>query len=417
MSVIEYTDLEPGLSGQFAPATPDELPFTAVADPGESAACFGDLILSLPVWRAVHELGFHTPTPVQQEIVPLMIEGHDVVGQSQTGTGKTAAFGIPLAERLDPTLPVVQAIVLVPTRELAMQVAEELKRLTRYVGLRVAPIFGGESMKGQLHDLERGAQIVVGTPGRIMDHMRRRTLSLQSVRVAILDEADEMLDIGFADDMEYILRHTPRERQTALFSATMPNFVLRLIERYMRQPRWIHINPDQATVREIDQVYYEVLEADKPAFLARLLADAETYSRVVIFCRMQRTVDRVNEFLRRAGLPARGLHGRLSQNERTAVMRSFRDGTLRILVATNVAARGLDIRDVSHVFNFDMPDNLEEYIHRIGRTGRAGRRGCAVSLVSEWDIYALDELQARFGEALRRLDSDTPASTSATAAD
>lgn len=408
MTILTAAELETCFSQPTSHLTGDARPFARNFDAGESAALFGDLLLSLPVWQATVDLGWQTPSPVQTQIAPLMAAGRDVVGQSQTGTGKTGAFGIPLAERLDPTVAEVQAIVLVPTRELAMQVATQLGRLTQPVGLRVACIFGGDSMRGQLQTLERGVHIVVGTPGRIIDHMRRRTISLQHIRVAILDEADEMLDIGFAPDMEYILRHTPKTRQTALFSATMPDFVLRLIDRYMRQPAWVTINPELATAREIEQRYVETLEVEKSSLLARLLADAEEYSRVVVFCRMQRTVDVLASHLQRVGLPARGIHGRLNQRERTTVMTAFRGGELRILVATNVAARGLDITDVSHVVNYDMPDNFEEYIHRIGRTGRAGKRGRAITLVSEWDAWALDELKSRFADTICELEAPKP---------
>jgi ATP-dependent RNA helicase DeaD len=330
-----------------------------------------------------------------------MLAGRDVVGQAQTGTGKTAAFGIPLAEWLDPAVQAVQAIVLVPTRELANQVAKELTRICAGSGLAVVAIYGGARMGPQLDALARGAQIVVGTPGRIQDHMQRGTLRLDAVRVAVLDEADEMLDIGFAEDMERILRRTPKERQTALFSATMPPFIRRMIARYMRKPVTISVQPEAATVDTIEQVYYEVSERDKVDALVELL-QSHDLSRVLIFRRTQIGVDRLADGLDRRGVSALPIHGGLRQRERDRVMQAFRSGELRVLVATNVAARGLDIRDVSHVVNYDFPQSTEEYIHRIGRTGRAGRAGTAITFVSEWDFDDFDQLCAELGQTPTR---------------
>lgn len=346
-------------------------------------------------------MGYVEPTPVQREAIPAMLAGQDVVGQAQTGTGKTAAFGVPLAERLDPERAEVQAIVLVPTRELAMQVAAELTRICAGSGLRVAAIYGGQRMGPQLAALAAGAHIVVGTPGRIQDHMYRGSLCLDRVRVAVLDEADEMLDIGFADDMERILRRTPRDRQTALFSATMPPFIRRMIARSMRRPVWIAIQPEAATVDTIDQVYYEVSERDKVDALIELL-ESGNLTRVLVFRRTQVGVDRLADALQRRGLAALPIHGGLRQHERDRVMRAFRSGELRVLVATNVAARGLDIHDVSHVVNYDFPQCTEEYIHRIGRTGRAGRTGTAITFVSEWDFDDFARLCDDLGTAPRR---------------
>jgi len=346
-------------------------------------------------------MGFEEPTPIQRQAIPPMLEQRDVVGQAQTGTGKTAAFGIPIAEWLDPRVPEVQAIVLVPTRELANQVAAEVTQICAGSGLRVVAIYGGARMGPQLDALARGAQIVVGTPGRIQDHMQRGTLRLEAVRIAVLDEADEMLDIGFADDMERILRRTPRERQTALFSATMPPFIRRMIARYMRNPVKISIQPESQTVDTIDQVYYEVSERDKADGLVELL-QSHDLSRVLVFRRTQIGVDRLAETLARRGVAAMPIHGGMRQNERDRVMRAFRSGELRVLVATNVAARGLDINDVSHVVNFDFPQSTEEYIHRIGRTGRAGKDGTAVTFVSEWDFHDFEQMCAELGTVPRR---------------
>jgi ATP-dependent RNA helicase DeaD len=363
---------------------------------------FGDLELSQNVLRAVYELGYREPTPIQAEVIPLLLDGHDVVGQAQTGTGKTAAFGIPIAIGVDPTSKQTQVVVLVPTRELAMQVGRDLEALSKYSGFTVAVLYGGAPIGKQLRVLAQGAQVVVGTPGRIMDHMQRRTLDLSQVRFAVLDEADEMLDIGFADDMEYILRHTPKTRQTALFSATIPGFIRRLIYRYLRDPKHVHVNPQEMTVDEIQQVYYEVSERDKFEALCWLLEQHESSDRYLIFRRMQRGVDELAADLDRAGYPVRGLHGGLRQEERTRILNAFRAGELPILVATNVAARGLDISGISHVVNYDMPDNAEEYVHRIGRTGRAGRTGTAITFVGEWDLPAIDAIVALMGERIER---------------
>jgi len=363
---------------------------------------FGDLELDENALRAVYELGYREPTPIQTEVIPLLLNDRDVVGQAQTGTGKTAAFGIPIALRVNPASRQTQAVVLVPTRELAMQVGRDLEALGRYSGFSVAVLYGGAPIAKQLRVLEQGAQVVVGTPGRVMDHMQRQTLDLSQVRFAVLDEADEMLDIGFADDMEFILRHTPRSRQTALFSATIPGFIRRLIYRYLRDPQHVHVNPEEATVDEIEQIYFEVSERDKLAGLCSLLEQHESSDRYLIFRRMQRGVDRLAEDLDHAGYPVRGLHGGLRQEERTRIMDSFRAGDLPILVATNVAARGLDISGISHVVNYDMPDNTEEYVHRIGRTGRAGRKGIAITLVGEWDLAGIDAIAGLMGDRIER---------------
>jgi ATP-dependent RNA helicase DeaD len=363
---------------------------------------FGDLPLDENVRRAVYELGYREPTPIQAEVVPLLLDDLDVVGQAQTGTGKTAAFGIPIALRVNVASKLTQAVVLVPTRELAMQVGRDLEALGRYSGFSVAVLYGGAPIAKQLRVLQQGAQVVVGTPGRVMDHMQRQTLDLSQVRLAVLDEADEMLDIGFADDMEWILKHTPRSRQTALFSATIPTFIRRLIYRYLRDPRHVHVNPDDATVDGIEQIYFEVSERDKLAALCWQLEQHDSSDRYLIFRRMQRGVDRLAADLDELGYPVRGLHGGLRQEERTRIMNSFRAGELPILVATNVAARGLDISGVSHVVNYDMPDNADEYVHRIGRTGRAGRSGTAITFVGEWDLEALDGIASLMGNRLQR---------------
>jgi ATP-dependent RNA helicase DeaD len=347
-------------------------------------------------------MGYTVPTPIQELAIPALLAGRDVVGKAQTGTGKTAAFGIPMVERLDPAARYTQAIVLEPTRELAVQVAEELRRLSRFRGLRVATIYGGQPIDRQFTALQAGAHIVVGTPGRILDHIGRGTLHLDRVRIAILDEADEMLDIGFADDMVRILGLTPRDRQTALFSATIPPFIRRLVHRFLKEPQWVHLGEESEPPDTIRQVYYEVTEDAKLNGLLELLRTKLRGEKALVFRRTQWGVDKLVDMLQRRGVMVEGIHGGLRQNQRDAVMRTFRAGTLRILAATNVAARGLDIPAVSHVVNYDMPASLDEYVHRIGRTGRIGRDGTAITFVGEGDFPMLDTLQARMGAGLQR---------------
>ncbi len=352
------------------------------------AAGFRHLQLRESTLAAIAAMGWQRPTPIQEAAIPPLLAGQDVVGRARTGTGKTGAFALPLIERLDPADPSVQAIVLVPTRELAVQVTAEIGRLGVGSGLRAVAVYGGQSIRTQLTALARGAQIVVGTPGRVQDHMQRGALRLDRVRVAVLDEADEMLDIGFADDMERILRHTPRERQTALFSATLPPFIRRMIIRYMRDPVWVDVIEPEATptVDTVDQIAYLVSERDKVDAFVEIYNDIEDDPRILVFRRTQIGVDRLTAALKRRGGAVAGLHGGMRQSERERVMAAFKSGAIDVLVATNVAARGLDIPDVTHVVNFDLPQNAEEYVHRVGRTARAGKRGTAITFVGEWDL-------------------------------
>ena len=347
-------------------------------------------------------LGFDAPTPVQERTLPLLLDGHDVVGQAQTGTGKTLAFGLLIVERLDPRLREVQAVVLVPTRELAQQVFGVLEFIAEAMGLTAVPLMGGRRLNQDFDNLERRPQIVVGTPGRIIDHLGRGTLDLREVRVAVLDEADRMLDIGFEPDMRRILGRCPRDRQTALFSATIPTPIKTLIWRFMHEPEHVAIEPEQATPGEINQRYYEVAEQDKLKALSELLP--EMHGRTLIFCNMKVTVDRLVRRLRDRDIPAEAIHGDLDQRKRDRVMERFRAGELQFLVATNVASRGLDIPDLNHVVNFDLPQSADEYVHRVGRTGRAGREGSAVTFVSEWDYDAFDAIRALAGDDLARDD-------------
>jgi len=363
---------------------------------------FGEIELKYEIARSLAEIGYKEPTPIQAQVIPLMMDGRDIVGQAQTGTGKTAAFGIPMAQVLSPEVKEVQAIVLVPTRELCIQVSKELYRLGKYRGLKVVPVYGGQPISTQLRLLEQGAHIVVGTPGRVMDHMERRTLSLDKIRVAILDEADRMLDIGFAPDMERILRITPKERQTALFSATIPPFLQRMVRHYMVDPVWISVHPEQATVPEIQQVYYEVAERDKLKGVEGMLTEHGKGARTLIFCNMQVGVDRLASRLRKLGYNAEGIHGGLPQTKRLRVLSDFKEGKLNVLVATNVASRGLDIPDVAHVINYDAPQNAEDYIHRIGRTARMGKTGLASTFIAEWDFEILHQVRGVVGDSLQQ---------------
>ncbi|HLI28950.1 MAG TPA: DEAD/DEAH box helicase [Chloroflexota bacterium] len=352
------------------------------------SATFAELGLSAPLLRAVAELGYEEPTPIQQQAIGPLLAGRDLVGQAQTGTGKTAAFALPMLERLRAGVPQPQGLVLVPTRELAIQNAEAIHALGRYTGARVLPIYGGQSIERQLRVLQRGVDIVVGTPGRVLDHLRRGTLSLAAVRMAVLDEADEMLAMGFIEDVEAILEQVPTERQTALFSATIPPRLAELARRFLREPLWVSVVRDKLTVPQTRQVYYEVLSRGKLDALTRIL-DVEMPTSAIIFTRTKRDAAELADQLIGLGYQAEPLHGDLSQAERDRTMRRFREGAVELLVATDVAARGLDIPEVSHVINYDVPADPEVYVHRIGRTGRAGRKGEAITLVTPRERRAL----------------------------
>ena len=334
--------------------------------------------------RALEEMGYEQPTEIQRKTIPLLLEGYDVIGQAQTGTGKTAAFGVPIAELIDEEARYPQVLILAPTRELASQISEELSRLVKYLSVRIATIYGGAGMEPQVDALRHGAQVVVGTPGRIIDHLRRGNLNLSGIDLVILDEADRMLDMGFLPDVDRILRQTPRDRQTALFSATMPLVIRILSRRHLRNPKSVVVKPHQVMVEEVEQVYYEVADQDKPFALLEILQE-ERPERMIVFRRTQAGVDRLTRFLYDRGVKADAIHGSLTQVARERTLKRFRDGDLLVLVATNVAARGLDIPEVSHVVNFDVPEETESYIHRIGRTARMGREGMAITFVGEWD--------------------------------
>lgn len=348
-------------------------------------ANFGDLQLSKKVLSAIIEMGFEEPSPIQSRTIPVAIEGRDLIGQAQTGTGKTAAFGIPMIERLIDSRQ-IQALVLTPTRELAIQVAEELTKIGKFKRIKVLPIYGGQPIDRQIRALKQGVQIVIATPGRLIDHIRRKTIKLASVKQVVIDEADEMLDMGFIEDVENILDDISTERQTMLFSATMSKEIMALTEKYMRDPIAITTSKEQITVPLIDQVYYET--RDKLDGLCRVL-DAETTGQCIIFGRTKKGVNDLTASLQARGYMADGLHGDLSQSQRDRVMKKFREGNLEILVATDVAARGLDIEHITHVINYDIPQDPESYVHRIGRTGRAGKRGIAITFIEPREFRQL----------------------------
>ena len=366
---------------------------------------FGEIPVSPEVDRALVDMGYSQPTPIQSMVVPLIREGRDVVGQAQTGTGKTASFGIPIVETVDPAPGDPQALVLAPTRELALQVCSEISAIGHHRGISVAAIYGGQPMQPQIDAIQRGAHVVVATPGRLMDHMQRRTLSLRKIRIAVLDEADQMLDIGFIDDIEHILRQTPRERQTLLFSATIPYPIRKLTRRYLHDPEWVRVGGEAEPVEEVRQVYYEVAAQDRGVALREVLDTSDDVRQALVFRRTRAGVDRLVRDLRRDRYDADGIHSDMTQAQRERVMSKFRSRDLRLLVATNVAARGLDIPAVSHVINYDMPDNLEEYVHRIGRTARAGKQGTAITFVSDLqDFELLDALQEHLGHEMEQAD-------------
>ncbi len=342
---------------------------------------FDHLPLTEQIRRAVKEMGFHEPTPIQAQSIPFILEGFDVVGRSQTGTGKTAAFGIPAIQMIDPQTDrrMAQVLLLCPTRELAVQACEELKKLARYThGVHVCAVYGGAPIERQIVQL-KDANIVVGTPGRVMDHLRRHTLKLSELKMVILDEADEMLSMGFREDIETILTQAPQQRQTVLFSATMPQEIMNLISSYQHDPKLVEINKSQVALNSIEQSYYDIPTGRKNDALS-LLLHYYNPSRSIIFCNTKRMVEELSAWLIDHGFRAEGLHGDLKQSQRTSVMDSFKAGRTSVLVATDVAARGIDIDDINCVFNYDIPQNAEYYVHRIGRTGRAGKTGRAFTL-------------------------------------
>lgn len=349
---------------------------------------FEDLGLDEQIVRSVSHMGYEETTPIQEKTIPVALQGKDLIGQAQTGTGKTAAFGIPLIQKCQRENERPQGLVLAPTRELAVQVAEELNKLGNDKGIRALPIYGGQDISWQINALKKRPHIIVATPGRLMDHMRRKTIRLNEVEMVVLDEADEMLNMGFVEDIETILQDLPEIRQTLLFSATMPRQIQNLAQRFMKDPVIIRIETKEMTMPSTEQFYLEVPERQKFDVLCRMM-DINPTELVIVFGRTKRRVDEISEALSKRGYSAEGIHGDLTQNKRDSVLRKFKEGTIEVLVATDVAARGLDISGVSHVYNFDIPQDPESYVHRIGRTGRAGKTGVAITFVTPREIGQL----------------------------
>lgn len=363
---------------------------------------FEELNIRKEILKSILELGYEMPTPIQVQAIPRLYAGEDIIGQAQTGTGKTAAFGIPMLERINIMQKVPQILILTPTRELSMQVADEIRKFSRYLaGIKSIAIYGGQPIDRQIKALKQGVQIVVGTPGRILDHIRRRTLKLDKVSGVVLDEADQMLDMGFLDDIETILKETPQTRQTVMFSATMPEEIEKIAKNYMVNSQKIKVVHKELTVPETAQYYFEVKPYDKLDALCRIL-DMEDVGLGIIFCRTKKGVDELTESLQSRGYLVEGIHGDLKQSQRDRVMKKFRDGDLDLLVATDVAARGIDIDDIDVVINYDIPEDFEYYVHRIGRTGRAGKEGLAYTLVTGRQIRILKALETYTKGKIRR---------------
>lgn len=359
----------------------------------ETFQTFEELGLNENILKALQEMGFEKPSPIQAQGIPAVMQGSDVIGQAQTGTGKTAAFGIPVLERIDTSSNAVQALILCPTRELAVQVSEELGRLAKYLrGVRIEAIYGGDSIDRQIRSLKKGVHIVVGTPGRVMDHMERRTLKFDEVRMMVLDEADEMLDMGFREDIESILADMPEDRQTILFSATMSKPIMSITKRFLNDPTLIKVVRNELTNQNIEQVYFEVKPQAKVEVMTRLI-DMYHIKSLLVFCNTKRKVDEIVEDLQLRGYASEGIHGDLRQQQRSNVMSKFKAGVTTILVATDVAARGIDVSGLDGVINYDIPMDEEYYVHRIGRTGRAGMSGKAFSLVARDEKYRLKSIE------------------------
>jgi ATP-dependent RNA helicase DeaD len=370
---------------------------------------FEDLPLSQEIINGIEELGFRNLFPIQAEAIMPLLEGKDVIGQAQTGTGKTAAFGIPMVERLDPKIKCVQGLVLEPTRELAIQVAEHISRIGKYASFKVLPVYGGKPIQNQIYALERGVHIVVGTPGRIIDHLKRGTLDLASVKVVVLDEADRMLDMGFIDDIEYILSNVPVNRQTSLFSATIDQSVMNVCDRYMKKPEKILVSKDEIALTQMDQYYMVVNPRNKFQVLCNIL-DENHIEKAIIFCKTRTGTSVLADRLWRRRYDAKPLHGGFTQAQRDSVSDSFRKGRLKFLVATDVAARGLDIQGITHIINYDIPLDALVYFHRIGRTARMGLEGTAITLVGYGEIPELDRIKALTKTSIEQLESDIPVS-------
>ncbi|MGN1401921.1 MAG: DEAD/DEAH box helicase [Bacillus sp. (in: firmicutes)] len=367
---------------------------------------FNELGLQKSTMRSIEKMGFEEATPIQAETIPVALEGKDIIGQAQTGTGKTAAFGIPLMEKIDTKAEHVQGIVIAPTRELAIQVSEELFKLGFGKRVRVLAVYGGQDIDRQMRALKKKPHIIVGTPGRLLDHINRKTIKLNEVETVVLDEADEMLNMGFIEDIESILSTVPEEHQTLLFSATMPAPIRKIAERFMENPHHVKVKAKEMTVDRIQQYYVELKENEKFDALTRLL-DIQTPELAIVFGRTKRRVDELSTALNLRGYTAEGIHGDLSQAKRLSVLKKFKEGSIDVLVATDVAARGLDISGVTHVYNFDIPQDPESYVHRIGRTGRAGKTGIATSFITYREKSQLFLIEKTTNKRMERIKTPT----------
>ena len=361
------------------------------------------------ILQGLDEMGFVNMTPIQEMAIPVLLKGRDIIGQAQTGTGKTAAFGIPMIERINPEIKGIQGLVLCPTRELAIQAADQIKKMAKYAQAgKVVAIYGGQDIEKQFRALKGRVSIVVGTPGRVMDHMRRKTINFENLQMLVLDEADERLNMGFREDIETICEKLPVERQTALFSATMPDEIMEITEQYQKHAAYVKVENEELTIPLVKQSYYVVKSREKDAAISRLL-DYISTTKALIFCNTKRKVDELTLMLKGKGYSAEALHGDLSQHQRDRVMTLFRNGKLNVLLATDVAARGIDVSDVDTVFNYDMPQDMEFYVHRIGRTGRAGKKGRAISLITNRERYKIESLEEYCNTKIKEKDMPTAA--------
>jgi ATP-dependent RNA helicase DeaD len=357
------------------------------------AQSFKDLPLSNELLKGLNELGFDALFPIQAHAIAPLLDGKDVIGQAQTGTGKTAAFGVPMIQRLDPNIKGIQGLILAPTRELAVQVADNMSKFGKYAKIRVLPVYGGESINKQIHALKGNIHIVVGTPGRIIDLMKRGVLHLSSVRIVVLDEADRMLDMGFLEDVEYILYKTPKDRQTSLFSATIDNLVMRVCNKYMKNPEQILVSKDEIAVTQMKQYYTVINQNGKFEALCNILRQDDV-EKAIIFCRTRRDTSRVSEQMHRKGFRVQAIHAGFTQAQRDRAINDFKTGRLSLLVATDVAARGLDIEGITHIINYDVPNDPPVYFHRIGRTARKGTEGTAITLVNYGELSDFNKIKA-----------------------
>jgi ATP-dependent RNA helicase DeaD len=368
---------------------------------------FKDLPLTPEVMKGIEELGFSNLFPIQAQAIIPLLKGKDVIGQAQTGTGKTAAFGIPMVERVNPNLKRVQGLVLAPTRELAIQVAERINRFSRYSSLKVLPVYGGESINKQIRSLDRGVHIVVGTPGRLIDHLKRGTLDLSLTKNVVLDEADRMLDMGFIDDINYILSRVPKDRQLSLFSATIDKSVMKVCHRYMKNPEKILVSKDEIALTQLNQYYMVINSRNKLDYLLTILK-RNSMEKVIIFCNTRRGTSWLAHKLNRYGYNAKPLHGGFTQGQRDHVTNAFRNGKLKMLIATDVAARGLDIQGITHIINYDVPLDALVYFHRIGRTARMGNDGTAITLVGYGEIPDLNKIKTLTKTNIEELEIMNP---------